>query len=143
MLPLRFPNSGIRDKRRQQRRRVVKAPYKGAAGCGQGQPKWETSGTRKGRRLQAEESPTGTTDCGQPVGATTAHGYDRLRPARRGDNRPREQPLAARRPPLGWPALSPAGAMTPAVGVAAPWQGGCQRARVAVACAGPAVVTMA
>ncbi|RRT37052.1 hypothetical protein B296_00036825 [Ensete ventricosum] len=29
-----------------------------------------------------------------------------------------------------------AGAAVPAIGVAAPWQGDCQRARVAVACAG-------
>ncbi|RWW52134.1 hypothetical protein BHE74_00041467 [Ensete ventricosum] len=35
--------------------------------------------------------------------------------------------------------LSPAGVAPPAVGVAAPWQGGCQRARAAAACAGAAV----
>ncbi|RRT31255.1 hypothetical protein B296_00048803, partial [Ensete ventricosum] len=55
----------------------------------------------QGRCLRAEALPADTTNCGQPVGAVTAHGHGRLRPARMGDNHPWSQPLATRRPQRG------------------------------------------
>ncbi|RZS09668.1 hypothetical protein BHM03_00040785 [Ensete ventricosum] len=52
----------------------------------------------------------------------------------------RHRPLPTRKGLPPKPALPPARATAPATGVAAPWQGGCQRARAAVACAGAAAM---
>ncbi|RWW01985.1 hypothetical protein GW17_00034948 [Ensete ventricosum] len=63
--------------------------------------------------------------------------HGRLQLARRGSSRPWVQPLAAWRTQRGSaagrprPALPPARAMAQTAGVAAPWQGGCQRAKAA------------
>ncbi|RWW39418.1 hypothetical protein BHE74_00055251 [Ensete ventricosum] len=71
--------------------------------------------SRQKRRPRGQQPPAGMAGYGQPAGATVVRG-----PARGC---------------LPWPALPPTGAAAPTVGVAAPWQGGCQRARAVAACA--------
>ncbi|RRT73863.1 hypothetical protein B296_00011369 [Ensete ventricosum] len=85
------------------------ATCKGATGCGQGPP-------TKGRSTVAKAPCTGC---------------DRLRPARRGGNCPRAQPLVARRPQGAAPATRTATSR----GSNVPWQGGYRRARAATTCA--------
>ncbi|RWW37097.1 hypothetical protein BHE74_00057838 [Ensete ventricosum] len=50
---------------------MTKAPYKGVAGCGQGQPAREAD-------TAAGVAPAGTVDYGQPAGAAAARGHTRL-----------------------------------------------------------------
>ncbi|RWV87170.1 hypothetical protein GW17_00050872 [Ensete ventricosum] len=89
---------------------AAKAPYKGATGCSQGQLAREVGAARRGR-----QSLAGTPACS----ATPVKGAGCRAPAR------------GYRP---WPALPPT------VGVAAPCEGGCRRARVTVACVGAATI---
>ncbi|RWW67213.1 hypothetical protein BHE74_00025360 [Ensete ventricosum] len=156
MLSLRFPNSSFRAKRgggvvnhgqppcRTGRPRLGpdQGPCKGGAtDCGQGQPAREASGSQQGwpplrpapspllatglapgsSPLRAEVTPASTAACS----VVPVRGADYRTPAR--DCCPR-------------PALSPAGATAPIVGVAAPWQSGCRWARAVAASVG-AVVT--
>ncbi|RWV96024.1 hypothetical protein GW17_00041301 [Ensete ventricosum] len=118
MHPLRFPNSGIRAKRRQRGGAASNGqPHAGQATHGQGQPEREANSARKGR-----QSPAGTAACS----ATLAKGADCRAPAR--GYRPR-------------PFLPSVGVATPTAGVVAPWQGGYQRARAAIAYTGAATTT--
>ncbi|RRT37032.1 hypothetical protein B296_00041019 [Ensete ventricosum] len=155
MHPLRFPNSGIRAKVFVQKigfklcvmilnrvelfyvlvaaigsesRRCLhaevaghgQAPYRGGrpwpsywqGAVGCGQASYKGR-PPKGAAARKGRPPAGTTGCGQPE---------------RGCH-PR-------------PALPPAGAVTPVIGVAAPWQGGCRPQRAVVAYIGAAATVV-
>ncbi|RRT71769.1 hypothetical protein B296_00002996 [Ensete ventricosum] len=104
---------------------MAKGPCKGVIDCGQGQPAREANGGCKGRQTPAVywRSPAGAAAhrrdaCRQkrrPQGLlpTASTGSTRLRPVRRG-----AAPVEV--PPVG---------AEPTAGAAAPWHGGCQRAR--------------
>ncbi|RWW06581.1 hypothetical protein GW17_00030081 [Ensete ventricosum] len=119
MHPLRFPNSGIRAKRRQR----------GGGAASHSQPPSRAGHPRSGRSQ-------GTLQGGG------ACGHGGLRLARRGNSRwQRDTRKGAncRVPARGCSsrlALPPAGVAASAARVVAPWQGDCQRARAATACAG-------
>ncbi|RWV85676.1 hypothetical protein GW17_00052513, partial [Ensete ventricosum] len=82
---------------------ATKAPFKGAADCGQGQPEREASGAYKQKhRPRGQQPPTCTVDYDQPAGAAAACGHSRLqRDARKGG----QQQGTRKGPP---PAASPA-----------------------------------
>ncbi|RWV98954.1 hypothetical protein GW17_00038169 [Ensete ventricosum] len=153
MLPLRFPNrppssspyrSGIQGYTislgpATHGQAVAKAPDKGVVDCGQGQPAREAGTVRRGSCPQGRPmplvgaAPAGMTGCGRPVGTpaystapTKGVGY--------------RAPTRGYRPRL---ALPPARATASVAGVAAPGQGGCQRARAAVACTAAVATTAA
>ncbi|RRT54906.1 hypothetical protein B296_00016322 [Ensete ventricosum] len=94
----------------------------------QGQPVREASVARKGSNPQGRPAPLAGAVARR--GGTCGHG--RLRPACKGGSRPQAHPLVARRPQ---------GAVAPAIGVAAPWQGGCRCARAAAVCVRVVVAT--
>ncbi|RWW81876.1 hypothetical protein BHE74_00009684 [Ensete ventricosum] len=73
MLPLRFPNSGIRAKQRGGAASHDQLPCRAGhprLGCGQGQP--------------VRATPAGTGGCGQPAGSVAARGHTRLQHGARG-----------------------------------------------------------
>ncbi|RRT71693.1 hypothetical protein B296_00015692 [Ensete ventricosum] len=138
MLPLRFPNSGIRAKNHSTpsccifaakavRRRGGQPP------CRAGHPRPGPLQGGGGLRLeQARKGGQRRLQGAAPAGRSVARIHSRLWSASRGGSCPWAQPLAARRP-QGAIANR---AATPAVGVVAPWQGDCKRARAAIACVG-------
>ncbi|RWW50598.1 hypothetical protein BHE74_00043134 [Ensete ventricosum] len=118
ILPLRFPNSGIRAKRRQRGGGAAshgqppcraghpwlghsKGPRKEATGCDQGQPAREAGAARggsspQGRRLRARIEPTKGASCRAPAGATAARGHTRLQPGARKGLPPAANPVTNR-----------------------------------------------
>ncbi|RZR88719.1 hypothetical protein BHM03_00016349 [Ensete ventricosum] len=95
----------------------------------------------KGSKEEGRQPPcrVGHPRPGRGQGPLQGGGWLRLGPARKGGQRRPQGAAIAREHSLLQGArkgLPPTGATTPAAGVAAPWQGGCQRARATAACAG-------
>ncbi|RRT35585.1 hypothetical protein B296_00048542 [Ensete ventricosum] len=135
MLPLRFPNSGIRAKAARWGSQPQLAPM-------QGRPPTARSRPRPAVPARGDSCAGVAPTCRSA--------------ARGGSNRPHARPAATslkgRQPPAGIAVCSVAPAkgvgcraptrgyrpwlaLSPAARVAAPWQGGCQRARAIAACA--------
>ncbi|RWV94903.1 hypothetical protein GW17_00042520 [Ensete ventricosum] len=156
MLPLRFPNNGIRAKvfirkigfkLRVMRLNRVESFYVFLL-------HFRSEGSEEEGRQATTIPYVGPATHGQAAAKAPckgATGYGQDQPAReagaaREGSSPQGWCLAAdcRVPARGcrpWPALPPVGATVPAAVIVAPWQGGCRQARAVAAWAGAAMAT--